>query len=159
MLILTLETKPCMSQLLLKETFDSFSFIEGEITTYNRFTIDGHIHKTFFEDPPACDYSSWKDLKDYCCTIIKGKRTPLSFKLIFSLAREEFPAFLADNQLSYRPEEIQGLYLNIRFDGSSLQCITGTSLNTFTMDKSIDTIWDSFVKTFFHTNHIPWECE
>ena len=32
--------KDFMSHLLLSETFDSFQFIEGEIVTFNTFTID-----------------------------------------------------------------------------------------------------------------------
>ena len=43
--ILTLSAKNCMSHLLLKDTFDHFSFIEGEITTFNTFTIDGFLKK------------------------------------------------------------------------------------------------------------------
>lgn len=37
--------KDFMSHLLLNETFDHFSFIEGEITTFNTFHIDGFIKK------------------------------------------------------------------------------------------------------------------
>ena len=37
--------KDFMSHLLLNETFDHFSFIEGEITTFNTFHIDGFIEK------------------------------------------------------------------------------------------------------------------
>ena len=41
--------KDFMSHLLLKDTFDSFCFIEGEIVTFNTFTIDGFIHREFFD--------------------------------------------------------------------------------------------------------------
>ena len=34
-------TKEFMSHLLLADTFDHFSFIEGEIVTFNTFRIDG----------------------------------------------------------------------------------------------------------------------
>ena len=49
MIILNLKTKNCMQHLLLKPTFDSFALIEGEITTYNTFRIDGYIHKIFMK--------------------------------------------------------------------------------------------------------------
>ena len=52
MIIFNLKTKNCMQHLLLKTTFDSFSLIEGEITTYNTFHIDGYLHKKFFEVAP-----------------------------------------------------------------------------------------------------------
>ena len=63
MIIFNLKTKNCMQHLLLKTTFDSFSLIEGEITTYNTFHIDGYLHKKFFEDAPQKEYSSWGDLR------------------------------------------------------------------------------------------------
>ena len=53
----TLSAKSCMSHLLLKDTFDKFSFIEGEITTFNTFTIDGFLHKEFFDEKPERSYS------------------------------------------------------------------------------------------------------
>ena len=51
MIILTLDTKKCMSSLLLSEAFDHFFFIEGEITTFGKFTMDGYMQKDFFEEP------------------------------------------------------------------------------------------------------------
>ena len=33
--VYTLSAKNCMAHLLLRETFDSFLFIEGNITTFN----------------------------------------------------------------------------------------------------------------------------
>ena len=50
MIVLNLKAKVCMSHLLLKPTFDTFSLIEGEVTTFNRFQVDGRIHKDFFDE-------------------------------------------------------------------------------------------------------------
>ena len=40
MIVLNLKAKVCMSHLLLKPTFDTFSLIEGEVTTFNRFQVE-----------------------------------------------------------------------------------------------------------------------
>jgi len=157
MITLTPDTKACMSHLLLKDTFDSLSLIEGEITTYNKFTIDGHIHKDFYEEAPAREYSLWSDLRSHCLSIIKGKRTPLGFKFILSLGREDIIGFLEQGGLHYRPEEIQGLYMNLRYDGTHLTCVTGTSMHTFTMDKSLDEAWDRWVQAFYANAGIAFE--
>ena len=147
--VLSLSAKDTMNHLLLKETFDPFSFIEGEITTFNRFTIDGFLHKEFFDQPPQYEYSCWKDVRGYCLDLIRGKRTPLEFKIVLSLAPEQFPAFLGDHHLSsFRPEEIQGLYLNFQYDGTALQCVTGISLHSFSLDKSLEHQWDEYAKEF-----------
>ena len=72
----------------------------------------------------------------------------MNFKIVLSLAQETFADFLAYHQLDgYRPEEIQGLYLNFHYDGSTLQCITGISMHTFTLDKTLEHEWDEYVQT------------
>lgn len=155
MIILTPDTKKCMSALLLKDTFDSFCFIEGEITTFARFSINGSTQKDFFEEPPSAEYSQWKRFRDFCFSIIKGKQTPLGFRLIFSLAPEDIERFLRQNAPDFRPSDVQGLYLNFRFDGKSLTCTSGTSLHIFTLDRSLEQAWDKYVQNFFYQHGIP----
>lgn len=142
MTVLDLNAKACMSHLLLKPTFHQYSFIEWEVTTFNKFHIDGRIHKDFFDEKPDREYSSWKEVQEYFLTVIRGKRTPLDFKLILSLSPACFADFVSSCSLSFRPEEIQGLYLNFRYEAEQLKCITGTSMHTFTMDKTLEHEWD-----------------
>ena len=143
---ITLSAKTCMAHLLLKETFDQFSFIEGEITTFNKFTLDGFLQKDFFDDAPKRSHSYWKEVRELCFAIIRGRRTPLNFKIVLSLAPENFAAFLEKHQIgACRAEDIHGLYLNFHYDGTTLQCITGTSMHTFTMDKTLEREWDAYV--------------
>lgn len=150
--------KDCMAHLLLSETFDSFLFIEGEIVTFNTFTIDGFIQKAFFtEEETIPEYSSWKNLREYCFSLIKGKKTPLSFKFIFSLSPQNIARLIEQNHLDFQTDQVQGLYLNIKYDGTALQCITGTSLKTFSMDKSLEKAWDTMVQKFFAQKQIAYE--
>ncbi|PWJ51529.1 DUF5721 family protein [Faecalicatena contorta] len=152
--------KDYMAHLLLSETFDNFLFIEGQIVTFNTFTIDGFIQKAFFsEEESISEYSSWKNLRDYCLSLIKGKKTPLSFKFVFSLAPANIERLIEQNHLDFQMDQVQGLYLNIRYDGSKLQCVTGTSLKTFTMDKSLEQAWDKMVQKFFTQKEIAYEIE
>lgn len=149
--------KDFMSHLLLTETFDNFLFIEGEIVTFNTFKIDGYTQKAFYpEEENIPEHSTWKALKDYCFTLIKGKKTPLSFKFIFSLSPQNITRLITQNSLDYQSDQIQGLYLNIRYDGTTLQCITGTSLKTFTLDKSLEQAWDTMVQKFLTQKQIPY---
>ena len=158
MIIFNLKTKNCMQHLLLKTTFDSFSLIEGEITTYNTFHIDGYLHKKFFEDAPQKEYSSWGDLREFCFQIIRGKRTPLNFRFILSLPREDFEDFLNQQEISaFRSSDLQGLYLNFKYDGTSLKCVTGTSISLFTMDKTLEKVWDNYAKEFFLKQEIDFD--
>ena len=146
-----------MQHLLLKTTFDSFSLIEGE-TTYNTFHIDGYLHKKFFEEAPQKEYSSWGDLREFCFQIIRGKRTPLNFRFILSLPREDFEDFLNQQEIfAFRSSDLQGLYLNFKYDGTSLKCVTGISLSLFTMDKTLEKVWDNYAKEFFLKQEIDFD--
>lgn len=167
------ETKKFMSQLLLSELFDHFLFIEGDIVTFNTFHIDGYIQKDFYaEFPPEeltpeqhsgsfsetlPEYAYWKQVREYCFTLIKGKRTPLSFKFVFRLSPENIARLITQQNLDFQPNNIQGLYLNIQFNEQGLTCITGTSLNTFTLDKSLEKAWDGMVQSFFTKNGVAFE--
>ena len=71
-----MNTKNCMSVLLLSDRFDSFSFIGGEITTYCTFQIDGTYHPEFFadkEDAGSEPYVRWSYVREYCLSLIKSK--------------------------------------------------------------------------------------
>ena len=68
--VFTLSSKICMSHLLLKETFDRFLFIEGKITTFNTFQIDGYLQKDFFDTAPEHNYSHWRDVRAFCLQLI-----------------------------------------------------------------------------------------
>lgn len=149
-----------MSQLLLSETFDHFSFIEGEIVTFNTFRIDGRIHREFFDgDESVPAYSLWKNLRGYCFSLIKGKQTPLRFHFTLSLPPEQTKQAVLSSACGILPEDVKGLYLNIRFDGSRLSCVTGTSFRTFIMDKTLEQYWDRMAAEFFLSRNIAFEPE
>lgn len=153
------EVKECMSKLLLSETFDAFLFVEGEIVTFNTFSIDGYLKKEFFDESetPTRDYALWKDVREYCFSLIKGKRTPLSFKFVLGLAETNIEKLLLQKELNFKPQDVRGLYINLKYDGQKLQCITGTAMNLFTMDKSLEQAWDLMVQKFFTQKEIAFE--
>jgi len=153
------EVKECMSKLLLSETFDSFLFIEGEITTYATFTMDGYLRKEFFEDgmAPEREYVLWKEMRDYCFSLIKGKRTPLGFKFVLGLSDSNIEKLIQQQGVDFELEDVRGLYINLKYDGQKLQCVTGSAMNLFTMDKSLEQAWDVMVQRFFTQKEITYE--
>ena len=153
------QVKECMAKLLLSETFDPFYFIEGEIVTFNTFTLDGYLKKDFFEqeEAPEREYALWKDMREFCFSLIKGKRTPLSFKFVLGLSDSNIEKLLLQQGLDFKPQDVQGLYINLKYDGQKLQCITGTAMNLFTMDKSLEQAWDMMVQKFFAQKEIKYE--
>lgn len=150
--------KDSMTHLLLRSTFDSFSFIEGEIVTFNTFHIDGFIQKKFYAtETELAEYSPWKNIREYCLYVIKGKRTPLSFRFVLSLAPKHISQLISESGIAADDQSVRGLYLNIIYDGNVLHCVTGTSFSTFTMDKTLEHLWDKTAEQFLMKNGI--DCE
>lgn len=151
-----------MKKLLLSEAFDRFLLLEGTITTFNTFHIDGTLQKSFFTQEEqellgTRTLSRWQELRPFCLTLIKGKKTPLSFQLTFQLDSEQVEKLLIRTGISISPDQVRGLLMNLRFSGHSLQCVTGTSLAVFTMDKKLDQAWDGMVQKYFRQQEIPFE--
>lgn len=158
-----IDQKDFMNKLLIGDSFDAFWLVEASITTYNTFTIDGTLHKDFFEAPLAealertqRTHSLWQEIKPFCFSIIKGKHTPLHFKLVFQLSRENTNKAVLDSGIDLQPEDIAGLYINFQYNGAELACTTGTSLRVFTMDKTFDIVWDNMVLAFFKQHGIAF---
>lgn len=153
------QLKTFMYHLLCQETFDSFLLCEATITTGTTFSVDGRLHREFYEgeDAPEEEFAKWRELRPLCFQLIKGKRTPLSFKFVFQLSRENLEKLLQQaGQMEALPS-VGGLFLNIIFDGSALKCITGTSMRVFTMDKTLEREWDEMVKKLFLKHEIAFE--
>ena len=153
MLIFSLDTKKCMNALLLHPAFDSFLFIEGDITTFNTFQFNGRLKKDFF----SAEEKEALDDREYA--LIKGKRTPLGFHFVLSMSAPNIARLLEQEHLSFAPADVQGLYLNFKYDGTKLSCTTGTSMNLFTLDKSLEQAWDKMAQRIFAKYEIPFEVE
>ena len=151
-----------MKKLLLSETFDRFLLLEGSITTFNTFEIDGTLQKAYYsaEEQDQIEdrsLSLWSEVRPFCFELIKGKKTPLAFHFTFQLAASNVIRLLAQTGIDLPPEQIRGLLINLRYDGHTLTCTTGTSLSVFTLDKKLDHAWDGMVRKYFHQQEIPFQ--
>ena len=156
------DIKTFMKQLLLSDSFDRFLLLEGSITTFNTFRIDGSLQKSFFtaeEQEHLADrsLSFWGEVRPFCFELIKGKKTPLSFRFTFQLSSPNVIKLLHQTGIQIPPDQVRGLLINLRYDGHTLLCTTGTSLTVFTMDKKLDHAWDDMVRKYFRQMGIPFE--
>ena len=148
----------------MSEKFDAFLVEEASVTTFNTFEIDGHIVKDFYtsEEIEAAGgalpvFSQWKDIRPICFQLIKGKKTPVSFKVVLH-ASPELTAQIAQNpECGVDASLIRSLGLNIRYDKGRVTCVTGTAFTTFIMDKSVDTLWDQYIRSFLAEAGLDFE--
>lgn len=158
--------KDFMNKLLVSDIFDSFLLAEGTIVTGTGFVIDGTLKKDFFtpeeweeQQLDRQKYAFWRSLRPFCFELMKGKKTPLSFKFIFELAPYNIEKLLAKSESSFTIEDIAGLILTIRFEGGKLICTSATSMNLFSLEKTLEKEWDIMVSRFFDAHGIEYHIE
>ena len=159
------EVKSFMSKLLYSDMFDLYLLSEAQVTTYQTFQIDGHINRDFYKEMEPSEeesyflesgYSTWKHMRPFCFDLIKGKRTPLSFKFILVLPSVLAHTFLEPMGASSDLLSQKTCFLNIRYDGSKLTCVTATSSNDFQLEKDTDRCWDQYLERFLKENNISY---
>ncbi len=155
------DRKQFTSGLFIGDLFDRFLVKEASVVTFNAFTIDGRVRKGYYtqEEQEAGqmeEYSFWSAVRPFCFSLIKGKRLPGSFQIVLQMAWQAVKAFVEEAGLSVAPERIKGLYLHIRYEEGQIVCVTGTSLDFFSLDKSVEEAWDKKAKAFFKENQIPF---
>lgn len=163
-------TKDFMAKLLTQETFDTFLFSEGSVTTFTTFSIDGSWHPDFFgeqqeageQNPSQNPYQrqhqsqqlTWRLLRPVVYDLIKGRHTPIQMRIVLKLADYNVEKLLKNSDLSIGKEQVDGLFLNLTYAKDEVTAITGTSLKIFTLDKSLDRVWDDMVRLFFQMRKI-----
>ena len=88
---------------------------------------------------------------------IKGNRTPLSFKIVFLLPRDNLNDIIIRNNLLVSPDDVAGMYLNIHFEKGELFLTSGTSLKVFTPDRTVEQMWDDAFLAFLKKHGIATE--
>ncbi len=155
------DLKGFTSGLFIGEVFDGWLLREASIITFNAFSIDGRIRRGYFTEQEAeesriGELSPWRLVRPICYSLIRGKRLPESFRITLQLPIDMVEDFLQSVHPQFRAEQVGGLYLNIRYEEQALRCVTGVSLNIFTMDKRIEQGWDGEVKRFLKEKGIAY---
>lgn len=154
-----LDIKQFMNHFLTGTEYDRFLLCEATIMTGSTYIIDGHINKDFYDtddehlDPDRI-YQYWGECKSLAFQMIKGTRTPLAMKIVLMLAPYNVEKFLEKYNLPFTKEQVNGLYLNIRYEYNALHISSGTALTVFTLDKTIEHMWDEMLMQFFANQEI-----
>lgn len=162
------ETKNFMGILLKSDCFEDFLLAEASITTYNTFSIDGHIVPAFYkgdvnapDEETSYQFSCWKDLQELCFQLIRGKRTPVRFHFTLYLKPDKIKALFASDRFNKEhdalPEQLDQLGLNIKYQEGTLTLITAVSYHSFVMDKSAGKLWDQYITQFLAAKSIAFE--
>ena len=134
--------------------------ILGSVT----WSLDGTIQPDFYSSDEAdalgltgLSFLPFEQVRPQCFDLIKGKRTPSYFKFVFLLSPKNLERTLLSTHSSFTPEDITGMFINLKFQQKKLLLTTGISYRIFSVDKSLDQEWDSLVKRFLTAHEISFE--
>lgn len=158
------DIKSFMNKLLTTNTFDNFLLQEAVIQGNASFVIDGHLQKGFYSEEELETLHLTKDnilpfsmLKTNCYDLIKGKKTPSSFKFVFLLSHDNLENTLRSLSSSYTIQDLSGVFMNIKYQNQLLTLTTGISYRIFSTDKSLEQEWDRLVMKFLRQHEISYE--
>ena len=155
--------KQFMNELLTGDAFDIFLLEEATISTAITISIDGHVNVDFYpiaERTPELlpyEYQPWSEMKGLCFDVIKGKRTPLNLKFVMQLKPDKVKAMLEKEKLASKAASLKSLVLTIKYDGGKAILTTGSSYQTFVMDKTADVVWDRQISKYLAMKGIQFE--
>ncbi len=155
--------KQFMNELLTGDAFDIFLLEEATISTAITLSIDGHVNVDFYpiaERTPELlpyEYQPWSEMKGLCFDLIKGKRTPLNLKFVMQLKPDKVKTMLEKEKLASKAASLKSLVLTIKYDGGKAILTTGSSYQTFVMDKTADVVWDRQISKYLAMKGIQFE--
>jgi len=139
--------KSVMNQLLKGSAFDGF-FVRGvEISALTKIEISGILDKKYFPEAErgaiSRNFAYWNEIKPFVFSVIKGGRTPGILKIVFALPEE---------QVNTLHNNASSLFLNLLFEEGKLRFTTAVSQRSFSLDKSVDATWDTYIQGFINKN-------
>ena len=150
------------------ETFDTFCVTEASFETLFTLSIDGHVNQDYLKsadgqtekDPDdaktqetvkntGAGMVTWKQIRPLCYETIKGSRLPVRFKIVFMSPPEKIQGFLEKHSITnVLARDVKGLFINVYYENNKIQCTSGVSRVSFSMDRSLEEAWDESVEGF-----------
>ena len=150
--------------LLVLDTFDCFLLEESTIATANTYHVNGAINKEFYKsvnedllEQIPYEYSSWKEKKEFIYQLLKGKNTPIFFKIVLQLKPEIMNALLQNEDCKLTSEQIKALILTIKYDGTLAILTNGIAYHTFIMSKEPEIIWDKYLSKYLSQKGVTFD--
>jgi len=146
MIALAMETaavKGFMGCLLRENLLDEFEVRNVEIGLSTRISINGTLEAAKTdetENAVPAGYITWEALRPLVYAIIKTSAKPNIVKIVFSYKAQEAKSIHTN---------AAALFLNMIYENGTVSFTTATAQKEFALDKSLDDIWDEWVRAFF----------
>ncbi len=148
------EIKEFLNGLFTEERYESFYLFSGKLDSAISYEIDGKINKEFYSEEELGqlenkEYICWKDIKKSVLGFMSMGKLPVKMKIILMFNKDNINRLIEMNNIPIHPDNVRALFMNILYSDNRLSITTGTSLNVFTMDKTLEDLWDKTVEKYY----------
>ena len=125
--------KGFMGRLLREDIFNDFKVRSVDILAKNRFSLDGEI-----SGGETKDFSMWSEVRPLIFEIVKQMGKPSVLKIVLS---HKEPQSIHENA--------SALFVNLIYDNGKVNFTTATSQKAFSLERTLDSTWDDWMRSFF----------
>lgn len=148
------DIKTFLNGLFKDERYESFYLFSIKLEAAVSYEIDGKINKAFFSEDELSqlnnmEYICWKDVKKTVLDYLNKGKLPVKMKLILMFNKDNVNRLIEMNNIPIHPNNVRALFMNVIYSDNRLSITTGTSLNVFTMDKTLEELWDKTVEKYY----------
>ncbi len=140
------DIKVFMNLLLTGDNFYVFDVTQVEVQSFITFNIKGAYDKDYLDNEESEKYINWSKLQPYILNMIKGNKQPKKMVINFLLP-QKYTDKLYDN--------CSACFLNMKFENGEVTFTTATAQKEFSLDKSLDFLWNEYILKFFENKNIP----
>ena len=138
------------TNLFAKDTFDNFLLREASLVADYALTLENTGQAISYGKVRALLSTFVQNSSADSPALPKG-HIVLCAPLSYQVSLMEHASFSGD------PDIIKGLILTFRFDNDSAAALTGISYQSFSLDKSIEPLWDQAIIKSFNRMNIPYQ--
>lgn len=148
------EIKEYLNGLFTEERYESFYLFSVKLDSNISYEMDGKINKEFYSEEEYGqlenkEYICWKNIKKSVLGFMSNGKLPVKMKLILMFNKDNVNRLIEMNNIPIHPDNVRALFMNILYSDNRLSITTGTSLNVFTMDKTLEDLWDKTVEKYY----------
>ena len=155
------DRKDFTAMLFLGTVFDEFQLTSARFDTFAGFTIEGHRNSGYYDSDEDAEgftkteYILWKEARPHAFQLIRGKKPPLRFQIVFRYP-QDLPVIPAAMDLAAKAPGT-ALYLNIGYKNQQLTCITGAASPGFIPGFRPDPVWDQAIEDFLKSHGLAFQ--
>lgn len=154
------DLKKMTALLFTENSFDRFLLKSASLSAMLSVTISGEKDPDFFseeerEKEMQESFVRYETVRPLLFSLIKGKRPPLSFRIILITDKNTTNSLKVKSGFS--EAEVTSLSMNFSFKNGVLTLSSGVSYSGFTLDKSLEALWDQTIRNFLDQKDVTYE--